>query len=259
MHRFVAQTPALLADGLHYEQRIAERGAIATRERNWHDLLNALVWMRYPAIKQALNRRQMTEIARMGPKQRSRAQYAMTHFDEAGVIVRCAIRPCWRYGMRTTGTACSGASATPGWMAHRAGGVRARPAGTRPDAGQTAGGQGAGVRRRTGRCRARRCASLRRADRSRALLNDPLELAPAAAVRHSRLARRQRRRGLPPHDGLLPAAPRRARTIPAPPWVRLRHEAHGRATGQRQGCSTCLRSAIALAAASTTEPGMRMR
>jgi hypothetical protein len=29
--RFVAQTPALLADGLHYEQRIAERGEIATR------------------------------------------------------------------------------------------------------------------------------------------------------------------------------------------------------------------------------------
>ena len=107
----MAQTPELLADGLHYEQRIAERGAIATRERNWHDLLNALVWLRYPAIKQALNRRQIGEIAHMGPKQRSRAQYAMTHFDEAGVIVRCAIPRCWRCGTRTTGTACSGASA----------------------------------------------------------------------------------------------------------------------------------------------------
>ncbi|GAB2544540.1 DUF3025 domain-containing protein [Rhodanobacter koreensis] len=85
--RFVAQDHQLLADGLHYEQRIAERGQIATREGNWHDLLNALVWLRYPAIKQALNRRQMAEIARMGPKDRSRPQYAMTHFDEAGVIV----------------------------------------------------------------------------------------------------------------------------------------------------------------------------
>lgn len=85
--RFVAQTPELLADGLHYEQRIAERGEIATRTGNWHDLLNALVWLRYPTLKQALNRRQMDEIARMGPKQRSRAQYAMTHFDEGGVIV----------------------------------------------------------------------------------------------------------------------------------------------------------------------------
>jgi hypothetical protein len=86
-HRFVAQTPDLLADGLHYEQRIAERGEIATREGNWHDLLNALVWLRYPALKKALNLRQMTEIARMGSKLRSRAQYAMTHFDEGGVIV----------------------------------------------------------------------------------------------------------------------------------------------------------------------------
>lgn len=85
--RFVAQDHALLADGLHYEQRIAECGKIATREGNWHDLLNALVWLRYPAIKQALNQRQMAEIVRMGPKERSRPQYAMTHFDEAGVIV----------------------------------------------------------------------------------------------------------------------------------------------------------------------------
>jgi hypothetical protein len=85
--RFVAQTRGLLVDGLHYEQRIAEHGAIATREGNWHDLFNALVWLRHPALKRALNARQQAEIARMGPKLRSRAQYAMTHFDEAGVIV----------------------------------------------------------------------------------------------------------------------------------------------------------------------------
>jgi hypothetical protein len=95
---FVAQTPALLADGLHYEQRIAERGEIATRERNWHDLFNALMWLRYPALKQALNARQCAEIARMGPKTRSRAQYALTHFDEAGVLVELrdpALLPLW--------------------------------------------------------------------------------------------------------------------------------------------------------------------
>jgi hypothetical protein len=85
--RFMAQTPALLADGLHYEQRIADRGDISTREDNWHDLLNALIWLRYPDIKYALNQRQVREIARMGPKLRSRPQYALTHFDEAGVIV----------------------------------------------------------------------------------------------------------------------------------------------------------------------------
>lgn len=85
--RFVAQTRELLDDGLHYEQRIAERAAIATRESNWHDLFNALIWLRHGALKRALNARQMGEIARMGIKQRSRSQYALTHFDEAGVVV----------------------------------------------------------------------------------------------------------------------------------------------------------------------------
>jgi hypothetical protein len=87
VERFVAQTLALLGDGMHYEQRIAECGAIATREANWHDLFNALMWLRYPGIKRALNGQQVAEIAQMGSRVRSRAQYAMTHFDEAGVIV----------------------------------------------------------------------------------------------------------------------------------------------------------------------------
>jgi Protein of unknown function (DUF3025) len=87
MPRFVEQTRELEADGLHYESRIAELGAIATRQDNWHDLLNALIWLRYPQLKDALNRRQFAEIAVAGPKTRTRAQCALTHFDEAGVIV----------------------------------------------------------------------------------------------------------------------------------------------------------------------------
>lgn len=86
--RFVVQEPALLADDLHYEVRIAERGAIATRGDNWHDLFNAMIWCRHPAIKRALNARQIAHIATMGPSQRNRAQYALTQFDEAGAIVR---------------------------------------------------------------------------------------------------------------------------------------------------------------------------
>ncbi|WP_312239333.1 DUF3025 domain-containing protein [Stenotrophomonas sp.] len=88
-HRqLVAQDAALLADGLHYETRIAERGQIATRADNWHDLFNALVWARYPAIKQALNQQQCRHIAAMPSGQRNRAQAALTQFDETGVIVR---------------------------------------------------------------------------------------------------------------------------------------------------------------------------
>jgi len=85
--RFVAQTQTLLGDGAHYEQRIAMSGEIATREANWHDLFNALIWLRYPHLKRALNVQQVAEIAHMGTRERSRPQYAMTHFDEAGVIV----------------------------------------------------------------------------------------------------------------------------------------------------------------------------
>ena len=85
--RFVAQTRELESEGLHYESRIGERGEIATRENNWHDLLNALIWLRYPGLKAALNRRQLEEVAIAGPKVRTRTQCALTHFDEAGVVV----------------------------------------------------------------------------------------------------------------------------------------------------------------------------
>lgn len=85
--RFVEQTPELLADGLHYETRIARRGEIATRADNWHDFFNALVWRRYAPVKAALNARQVAEIGVMGDKARNRAQCALTHFDEGGVIV----------------------------------------------------------------------------------------------------------------------------------------------------------------------------
>jgi Protein of unknown function (DUF3025) len=88
VHQFVAQE--MLSDELHYEQRIAEYGGIATRTENWHDLFNAFIWLRFPAIKAALNARQCQDIARVGVKQRTRSQCALTHFDEAGAVIRIA-------------------------------------------------------------------------------------------------------------------------------------------------------------------------
>ncbi len=85
--RAVAQTPALLADGLHYEVRAFQSGHIATREGSWHDLLNALIWLAHGDIKCALNARQVDDIARVGARQRTRGQCALTHFDEAGVVL----------------------------------------------------------------------------------------------------------------------------------------------------------------------------
>ncbi len=59
----------------------------ATREGSTHDLFNALIWLDHPALKRAMNARQVADIARVGPKQRTRGQCALTHFDEAGAIV----------------------------------------------------------------------------------------------------------------------------------------------------------------------------
>lgn len=87
-YRFVAQDA--LADDLHYEQRIFEQGRIATRSDNWHDLFNAFIWLRFPRIKAALNARQYQDIGEVGTKQRTRSQCALTHFDEAGAIIRLA-------------------------------------------------------------------------------------------------------------------------------------------------------------------------
>ncbi len=83
----VAQTAALLGDGQHYEQRSFVEGRISTRERNWHDLFNALVWLDHGAIKSALNARYVAEMAPGAVRERNRAQMALTHFDEAGAIV----------------------------------------------------------------------------------------------------------------------------------------------------------------------------
>ena len=83
----VAQTTALLADGLHYESRIFKRGAIATRGGSWHDLLNALIWLAHNPIKSALNARQVADIERVGCRMRTRGQCALTHFDEAGIVL----------------------------------------------------------------------------------------------------------------------------------------------------------------------------
>jgi hypothetical protein len=81
------QAQEALDDGDNYEQRIFHHGLIATRSGNWHDLLNALVWKQFPAIKSALNAGQVEDMQRIGLQQRTRRQCAFTQFDEAGAVV----------------------------------------------------------------------------------------------------------------------------------------------------------------------------
>lgn len=71
-----------------YEQCIFRNGRIPTRENNLHDLLNALVWLRFPRLKSALNLRhcQMLEHP-LERRQRGRLRDQLTLLDESGVLV----------------------------------------------------------------------------------------------------------------------------------------------------------------------------
>lgn len=73
-----------------YEARIYLRGEVQVRRDNWHDLLNALVWLTFPQSKSALNERHyhaLLEQRAAGSQNRGPVQDAMTLFDEGGVIV----------------------------------------------------------------------------------------------------------------------------------------------------------------------------
>lgn len=95
---FEMQTADLVLDGMHYEQRIFQRGQISTRENNWHDLFNAMMWLQYPRIKSALNARQWEDVQKNGLKTRTPGQCAMTLFDEAGafVVMPDDMLECWK-------------------------------------------------------------------------------------------------------------------------------------------------------------------
>jgi len=79
-----------------YDARIA-RGEVPTREKNWHDFLNALVWATFPKSKAALHARQHrairewagADVVRKLPNARTRELDALALVDEGGVIV-CA-------------------------------------------------------------------------------------------------------------------------------------------------------------------------
>jgi len=101
-----SQLNALLPEGLHsagghaihfvpssqlandaYEHRIYSTGQVSTRSDCWHDLFNALIWMRYPYIKTAMNQLHYQALTGSESGTRGRLRDALTLFDECGVIV----------------------------------------------------------------------------------------------------------------------------------------------------------------------------
>jgi hypothetical protein len=70
-----------------YETHILETGQVPTRADTWHDVLNALVWLRFPRFKSALNAAHGEAIALEADSRRGRRRDALTVLDESGVWV----------------------------------------------------------------------------------------------------------------------------------------------------------------------------
>ncbi len=94
---FVPQQYGRLPFEAQYEPRCFLKGEVQSRSENWHDLLNALVWLTFPAAKAAINARHYQALTRgdlpaaeSQHSQRGAVRDMSTLFDESGVVVACA-------------------------------------------------------------------------------------------------------------------------------------------------------------------------
>jgi hypothetical protein len=85
--------PSTELDDGAYEHRIYTTGQVSTRPDNWHDLFNALVWMRFPRIKIAMNTLHYHAYSQQTAGRRGALRDALTLFDECGVIVFSHLSP----------------------------------------------------------------------------------------------------------------------------------------------------------------------
>ena len=70
-----------------YEAGILADGAVPSRERDWHDLFNALTWLAFPRAKAALNALQCGELEQRQGAARSPRSDAATLFDDSGLLL----------------------------------------------------------------------------------------------------------------------------------------------------------------------------
>lgn len=83
----VPQGEGRLPEAERYEPRCHARGEVQTRDANWHDLFNALVWRAFPRAKAAINVLHCAEIAHGEATVRGRVRDALTLLDESGVLL----------------------------------------------------------------------------------------------------------------------------------------------------------------------------
>lgn len=71
-----------------YEPRVFLKQELQTRTENWHDFFNAMVWLKFPRSKQALNRLHYKAASqREAGTNRSTLENRLTQFDECGAVI----------------------------------------------------------------------------------------------------------------------------------------------------------------------------
>ena len=92
--RFVAQECGKLPFEAQYEPRCYIKGEVPMRATNWHDLLNALVWLTFPKAKAVINERHYHAMIKESvtnevesSSERGAVRDVNTLLDESGVIV----------------------------------------------------------------------------------------------------------------------------------------------------------------------------
>ena len=92
--RFVKQALGKQSFESQYEPRCYLKGEVQMREANWHDLLNALVWLTFPKSKAAINALHYHALTNVvvnrTSSQRGVVRDVNTLLDESGVIVVCS-------------------------------------------------------------------------------------------------------------------------------------------------------------------------
>lgn len=84
---FKAQRLFLSTETRYYETIIRQDNVVPTRENNWHDLFNVLIWAQFPKAKRRLNELHVIDIEQCGVSPRTQRRNRLTHFDECGVVL----------------------------------------------------------------------------------------------------------------------------------------------------------------------------
>jgi hypothetical protein len=80
---FAAQDQSRLLAAGGFDRSLARTSLVPTRVGSFHDLLGALIWLHFPALKTAIHRAQLAgDSSTRGP-----SENAATHLDESGVLV----------------------------------------------------------------------------------------------------------------------------------------------------------------------------